>query len=140
VAVEVVQFSDGDFGGWFDPDDYKSAVAIVFEPTDHDEEGGEYKGKKHARTTVDITTFHDLAKLDAADPEVRQDVYVEKSVLCKQLKDLLGKAVIVTVTKKSSNKPGGNDYWTLKSVDPQIHAKVEEYLEAREAAADDLIG
>ena len=139
MAVEVVQFKDSEFGGFFKPDDVKSAVAIVIEPTNYEEGVPAYEeGKTENRVYADVSVFHDLAKLEEGEPEVAEDMVINKSVLAKQVKDLIGKAVVVQVEKKQP--PKGNAYWTFKAVDPQVQTQVEEYLEAREAAANDLIG
>jgi len=139
VAVEVVQFKDSAFGGFFKPDDVKGAVAIVIEPTNYEENVPAYEeGKLENRVYADVSVFHDLAKLEAADPEVAEDMVINKSVLAKQTKDLIGKAVVVQVEKRQPKK--GNAYWSFKPVDPQIQEQVEAYLEARESAANDLIG
>lgn len=135
MAFEVEELSFG--GVFFKPKDYVEATALLIEPSAFQSQVPGRFGPKD-QITADVTVFKDAAALSSGTPsEVLKGARISSSAdgaLTRDLKDRLGKAVIVYLDKVPSKQPGGNDAWVWRNVDGATKAAVVAYGQAREAA------
>ncbi|WP_327292425.1 hypothetical protein [Streptomyces sp. NBC_01198] len=126
-------------GGWFKPKENRDAVAVLIEVNQFDLQRPTPNGPKDS-ALCDVTVFKSAETLAAGTPEVAKGQRIEQTVLARDLKDMVGAAVIVTLDQIPPSKPGQQPAWVWRTVhDAAIVQQVVDYANKRDEAAEAAI-
>lgn len=135
MAFEVDDIAAG--GAFFKPKEHADAVAILVEPKSFQTQVPSPYGPKD-RVVADVTVFADQDALGNGVPTtVLQGARIDTSVdgaLTRDIRDRLGKSLILKLDQVPSKTPGGHPAWVWRNTDGATKAAVVAYGEAREAA------
>lgn len=130
MALNIVDVQTS--GGFFKPEDYKDAVAILVEVNRFEHQR---PGKFGPKDTIhaDVSVFNSAADVEAGKPVILKGTLIQTTILARDLTGLVGSATIVRLDKAKSTTAGRQDAWVWRPVDADVKAKVIEYAEKREA-------
>lgn len=120
-------------GGFFKPEEYLNAAALLIEVKSYQRERPTNYGPKDS-ALVDLTVFATEDEAAKGKPtNIIKDMRIEgKAVLTGALADIVGDATIQKL-KQGVAKKGQNAPWLYADPTPEAFAGVAAYYEAREA-------
>ena len=126
--------------GYFTPDAYKHAAALLVEPKSHNPAAppGPQQTGTRPITVADVTVFNTMEDVQAGTPSsVILGTQITSKFLALDTAPLVdrGRATVTTLLKESLQN--GKTGWKWRKVDPAVTQLVAAYIEKRDAAVAD---
>lgn len=117
-------------GGFFKPEEHKEDFAILIEPQRFEAERPTNYGPRDT-IWADVTYFRRPEDLESGNAVEESNVGIDKTLLARDLRPLVGKAVIATT--KKINLKNGNTGWVWNAVPADVKSQVVEWVRKRDA-------